>query len=193
MMADEASTEEKAAGRVSSVDRAYAELRVRIEINRYPPGYSALENELARELGMSRTSVREALIRLQQEGLVDVGPWRGMQVLGLSPTDMKEIYEVIAGAEAVALHILAERVPSVELAFALGEPVGRMERALEAKTSTRGLHAEDFHRALFRLCGNRRLKDVGVSHLERTRRALLHAAPAPHAGRSAPPRTIAAW
>lgn len=64
MMADEASTKEKAAGRVSLVDRAYTELRVRIEINRYPPGNSALENELARELGMSRTSVRKALIRL---------------------------------------------------------------------------------------------------------------------------------
>ena len=169
-MSGEAAT--KTVGRVSLVDRAYAELRARIETNRYPPGHSALENELARELGMSRTPVREALIRLQQEGLVDVRPRRGMQVLGLSPADMKEIYEVIAGAEAVAVHLLAERGPSAELAHMLGEPVGRMERALEADDlDAWAATDEDFHRVLFRLCDNARLEGVGVSHLERTRRA----------------------
>ena len=162
----------RSSGRVSLVDRAYAELRARIETNRYPPGHSALEKELAGELGMSRTPVREALIRLQQEGLVEVRPRRGMQVLGLSPSDMKDIYEVIAGAEAVAVNLLAERAPDPEIARALGEPVAQMERALEADDLDAWAAAdEDFHRALFQLCGNGRLEDVGVAHLDRTRRA----------------------
>lgn len=123
---------------------------------------------------------------------MDVGPRRGIQVPGLSSTDMKEIYEVIAGTETVAVHILAERVPSVELALALGEPVGRMASAGSGDIDAWAAAAEDFHRALFRLCGNRRLEDVGVSHLERTRRARffplrLRRPPA----RSAPPRTVA--
>lgn len=159
-------------GRTSRVEEAYAELKARIETNRYPPGHTALENELAEELGMSRTPVREALIRLQQEGLVDVRPRRGMQVLGLSPQDMREIYEIIAGHEAVAVHLLASRGPSAALGAMLEEPVGRMERALEAgDLETWAAADEDFHRALFRSCGNSRLEGEGISHLDRTRRA----------------------
>jgi DNA-binding GntR family transcriptional regulator len=161
-----------AGARISRVEKAYSELKARIETNRYPPGHTALENELAEELGMSRTPVREALIRLQQEGLVDVRPRRGMQVLGLSPQDMREIYEVIAGAEAVAVHLLAQQGSSAELETALGEPVARMERTLEAGDLEAWAAAdENFHRALFRLCGNSRLESVGISHLDRTRRA----------------------
>ncbi len=172
MKADGATTASRPQGRMSRVDEAYAELKSRIETNRYPPGHAALENELAQDLGMSRTPVREALVRLQQEGLVDVRPRRGMQVLGLSPQDMREIYEMIAGCEAVAVHLLASQGPSEEVGTALGEPVDRMERALEAGDLEGWAAAdEDFHRALFRLCGNSRLESEGVSLLDRTRRA----------------------
>jgi DNA-binding GntR family transcriptional regulator len=85
---------------------------------------------------------------------------------------MREIYEVIAGAEAVAVHLLAEQGPSAELGETLGRPVERMERALEAGDLEAWAAAdEDFHRALFRLCGNQRLETIGVSHLDRTHRA----------------------
>ena len=167
-----ATTASRPRGRMSRADEAYAELKSRIETNRYPPGHAALENELANELGMSRTPVREALVRLQQEGLVDVRPRRGMQVLGLSPQDMREIYEIIAGCEAVAVHLLASQGPSEELGAALGEPVGRMERTLETGDLEGWAAAdEDFHRALFSMCGNSRLEGEGVSLLDRTRRA----------------------
>lgn len=54
------------------VDLAYERIRRRILDNEWPPGHRALEQEVALALGMSRTPVREALIRLQNDGLVEV-------------------------------------------------------------------------------------------------------------------------
>ena len=63
-----------AAAAGSMVDQAYLAIRERILDNHWAPGYRALEQALALELGMSRTPVREALIRLQNEGLIEVVP-----------------------------------------------------------------------------------------------------------------------
>ena len=60
--------------RLSLVDEAYEQIRRRILDNVWPPGHRALEQEVALALGMSRTPVREALMRLQNEGLVEVDP-----------------------------------------------------------------------------------------------------------------------
>ena len=72
---------------VSLVDTAYEWIRRRILDNVWPPGHRALEQEVALELGMSRTPVREALVRLQNDGLVEVVPRHGMRVLPVSPQD----------------------------------------------------------------------------------------------------------
>lgn len=160
----------RAAG--SRADDAYRQLKQRIETNVYPAGHVALEQELAEELSMSRTPVREALIRLEQEGFVVVRPRRGMRVLGLSATDMRDIYEVIAGVEAVAVNLLAKRSLTADEAAALSEPVAAMEAALDADDLDAWARADEaFHGALFALCGNERLASVGLAHLERTRRA----------------------
>ena len=88
--------------RPSLVDEAYQKLRLRILNDELPPGAQALEQEIADALGISRTPVREALIRLEKEGLVEVLPRRGMRVLPLSPTDMREIYELLYSLEPTA-------------------------------------------------------------------------------------------
>ncbi|MCB2002734.1 MAG: winged helix-turn-helix transcriptional regulator, partial [Rhodoferax sp.] len=64
----------------SLVDAAYDQIRRRILDNVWPPGHRALEQEVALELGMSRTPVREALLQLQNEGLVEVIPRHGVRV-----------------------------------------------------------------------------------------------------------------
>ncbi|MGB8432886.1 MAG: GntR family transcriptional regulator, partial [Burkholderiales bacterium] len=63
----------------SRVEATYQRLRAQILDNTLPPGFRALEQELADRLGISRTPVREALIRLEKEGLVEVIPRHGMQ------------------------------------------------------------------------------------------------------------------
>ena len=87
---------------------------------------------------MSRTPVREALIRLQKEGLVDVIPRHGMRVLPVSPTDMKEIYEILTALEAMAAELLAKRKPSDAELAPLERASRDMARASAPTTSRRG-------------------------------------------------------
>ena len=71
------------------VEQAYRLIRQRILDNVYPAGYRALEREFAAELGLSRTPVREALLRLQAEGLIELIPRHGARVLPVSAVDMR--------------------------------------------------------------------------------------------------------
>ena len=97
---------------LSLVDAAYEQIRQRILDNAWPPGHRALEQEVALALGMSRTPVREALMRLQGEGLVEVVPRHGMRVLPVSPTDMREIYEILTALECMAAELVARKKPT---------------------------------------------------------------------------------
>src|SRR5664279_1680646 len=81
------------------VEQAYRAIRQPIVDNVYPPGYRALELEFADDLKISRTPVREALQRLQAEGLVEIIPRHGARVLPVSPDDMREIYQVLIALE----------------------------------------------------------------------------------------------
>src|SRR3954447_8668277 len=98
---------EEAARKPSLVDDAYAALKEAIRENTFPPGYQGSEQEIATRLGMSRTPVHEAIIRLQEEGLVRVLPKRGVVVLALSPDDMREVYDVIIALEGMAAGLIA--------------------------------------------------------------------------------------
>src|SRR4030095_12009583 len=89
--------------RESFVDRAYREIRRRILNNEYPPAHQILEQELAADLGMSRTPVREALVRLQNERFVQLLPRHGMRVVPLSIRELREVYEVLTSLELTAI------------------------------------------------------------------------------------------
>ena len=91
----------------SLVADAYRSLKDAIRDNVFAPGFQGSEQEIALRLGMSRTPVHEALIRLQEEGLVRVLPKRGVMVCALSPDDMREVYDVIIALEGVAAELLA--------------------------------------------------------------------------------------
>ena len=74
-------------------ESAYSVLKHEIMENALSPGYQEMESELALRLGMSRTPVREAAIRLSKEGLVEIIPRKGIRVKPVSVNDMKEIYD----------------------------------------------------------------------------------------------------
>ncbi len=171
------------APRGSRVDDAYRALRQRILDNAYPPGYQALEQTLADELGLSRTPVREALIRLQKEGLVDVVPRHGMRVLPVSPTDMKEIYEILSALESTAAELLAKRQPSDAELAPLERASRDMSRALRADDLEAWADADErFHRQLIELAGNRLLVQTVLNfwdRAQRVRRLTLRLRPKP--------------
>src|SRR6185437_16142801 len=74
------------------------------------PGVHLQEPVLAQKFGVSRVPVREALVRLEHEGLVRSEPRRGSFVIGFTASDVQEIYEIRQFIETHAGRLAAERV-----------------------------------------------------------------------------------
>ncbi|NNE80721.1 MAG: GntR family transcriptional regulator [Silicimonas sp.] len=162
------------AAKSSRVDDAYERLKYEIRTNRMPPGYQAPEPEIALRLGMSRTPVREALIRLEAEGLVELIPRRGARVLPIQADDMREIYEILTALEPDAAARLADRRPSDAELAPLEQATRDMETALESEDLDTWAEADDrFHVALLDLQGNRRLKSFVMSLYDQAHRARI--------------------
>jgi DNA-binding GntR family transcriptional regulator len=158
----------------SLVESAYRTMRQRILDNVWPPGYRALEQKLALELGMSRTPVREALSRLQREGLVEVIPRHGMSVLPVSAEDMRDIYEMLTALEAMAAELAVRRKPSEAQLKPLLTASRDMGRALQADDLDAWAAADErFHRHLVVLSGNRLLIDAVQNCWDRAHRARM--------------------
>lgn len=158
----------------SRVYGAYRQIKDRILNNVYSPGFQALELELARDLGMSRTPVREALILLANEGLIEVIPRRGMRVVPLSQGDMQEIYQVLTALETMAVELTARRLPSDPDLTPMREALDDMDRALEADELEAWAEADErYHRSILDLCDNTRLATMAGAVMDQGRRARM--------------------
>ena len=175
-MAMTAEVIDAAAKKPSLVDDAYGKLKDAIRENEFPPGYQGSEQEIASRLGMSRTPVHEAVIRLQEEGLVRVLPRRGVVVCAISADDMREIYGVIIALESAAAEVLAER-PSQERLLKVRELEAAnkvMETALKNDDLTAWAKAdESFHRLLIEHTGNQRLLRMYHTIMDQSHRARM--------------------
>ncbi|MFN0263088.1 GntR family transcriptional regulator [Tepidamorphus sp. 3E244] len=156
-------------------ERAYHELKRRIMYGELAPGVRMLENDVAVLLDMSRTPVREAMIRLADEGLIEVRPRRGMEVLGITVDDLEEIYAVRLPLEAAAVELAATRGLEPEERTCLEEAQALMDQALSAGDTRTWSEADDaFHGGLVKASRNRRLAtilDTLQVQLHRGRRA----------------------
>jgi DNA-binding GntR family transcriptional regulator len=124
---------------------------------RLEPGRRLKEEELARELGISRTPVREALLMLQAEDLVVASPNRGATVRVHDAADLDDLYELRALLEGHAARRAAERVSGVEL-DSLRESCDRFE-ALSPDDDLPGLVRENlfFHNTILEVSASTRL------------------------------------
>lgn len=111
--------------------RVYERLRDDIVSGLLRPGDQLVEARLAGDLGVSKTPVREALIRLQRDGLVSIEPYRGARVLEPSADDVREIVELRELLECHVARRLAETQPQSAIA-ALAATVTRGRQALAA-------------------------------------------------------------
>lgn len=160
--------------RRSLAEEAYAAIKAEIVTNRLPPGAQRLEEELAIQLGMSRTPVREAIIRLEREGLVDIVPRRGVRVRPLTKRDVREITEVLTCLETQAAERLAGRRLAPHEIARLEQAIADMDAALEADDTDAWAQADyGFHRSLIELCGNRHLEEIGLNFLDKAHRFRL--------------------
>jgi len=94
---------------LGSSDSAYRGIRRAIVEGRYAPGARLVEQALSEELSLSRTPVREALRRLEVEGLVASRRHRGMVVATATEEDIRDLYELRARLEAYAAELAAQR------------------------------------------------------------------------------------
>jgi DNA-binding GntR family transcriptional regulator len=160
--------------RLSLVESAYTELKRRIVDNVYPPNQRILEQELAEDLGMSRTPVREALIRLEKDGLIELIPRQGMRVLPLSIEDMKHIYEALTCLEPAAAEMFAKRKPDADELVPLKQAVRDMDQALADQDLDAWAEADErYHRYLLEHCGNPRIAAMALGVMDVVRRARL--------------------
>ncbi len=162
---------------------AYHDLKAMIIDGRLVPGEMILEQELAERLEMSRTPVREALIRLEQEGMLEIKPRRGARVLPISVDDMREIYQLLTVLEATAAHAAAARKLDPNELADLEAAVADMDASLAADDMDAWAEADArFHALLVAASGNRRLMAVVatmVDQSQRVRRLTVHLRPKP--------------
>jgi DNA-binding GntR family transcriptional regulator len=183
-------SDESQAGETGRADAAYRFLRNAILSNELPAGFQAAENEIAAQLGMSRTPVHEAMARLQEEGFVQILPRKGILVKALSPADLFEIYDILIALEGAAAERLASgQVEGADqIADALDGRTAEMEGALQDGDLDLWAEADQaFHDLLVTRCGNGRIRRMaatvaGQSH--RARRLTLYLRPPPVASAS---------
>ena len=168
---------------LSNTQRALKSLREMIFSGELAPGSDHLESELAEKLGFSRTPVREAALMLENQGLLELRPRKGVRILPVSPEDMSEIYDVLTELESLAARRAAERGLRSDQLAVLASAISDMERALASDDLEQWAEADDrFHRELVRLGGNSRVISIFElmnDQVRRARKVTLFMRPAP--------------
>jgi len=148
-------------GRPFESDRVHAWLRQSILTMVIVPGAALAESEIATRFGTSRTPVREALLRLAEEGLVDIRPQRGTYVSRMNLARLEEALFLRDAVEGAVLRRLAGGDARARVASELTEHVDRHEAAVDAHDLPGTLDGDAaFHRALVQAGGMPGLWDV---------------------------------
>ncbi|MGK7377386.1 GntR family transcriptional regulator [Planococcus sp. 1R117A] len=153
--------------------RAYHIIRIAIRDLILLPGQTILEREMAEALQMSRTPVREALVRLETEGMVRIIPRRGFIVEPIEKEDLKQIYEIVERLDGLAVSLATMRVDMEEVAQ-LELLIEQQEDALEQKKLKEWAVLDfQFHDLIIDYAKNKRLRTVIDSHSDQLYRARL--------------------
>ena len=165
-MSESSSSEIRVIERSDSVrQRVHDEILRLVVRGTLPPGSNITERKLSSQLGVSRTPVREALVSLEQDGLIYTDPIRGFFVQRLTLAEVEETYPILWTLEQLALKATGNLSDSLLLDL----------RALNNEMARPNLDPEEgidldnrWHRALVSECGNDRL----INLITRTKRAI---------------------
>ncbi|WP_082220336.1 GntR family transcriptional regulator [Domibacillus robiginosus] len=153
--------------------RAYHIIRLAIRDLILPPGKTILEREMAEVLQMSRTPVREALVRLETEGMVRLIPRRGFIVEPIETEDLKQIYEIVETLDGLAVSLATAKVGEAEI-DELELLIEQQEEALEQENLKKWAMLDDqFHHLIIDYAKNKRLRTVIDTHSDQLYRARL--------------------
>ena len=138
-------------------DVVFQTLRQAILRGELKPGERLMEVRLAKKLGVSRTPIREAIRKLELEGLVLMIPRRGAEVAEITEKSMRDVLEVRRALEVLAVSLSCDRI-SGEQIEALKEAAEEFDRSLTSDDVTRTAESDvHFHDIIYRSTDNQRL------------------------------------
>ena len=141
-------------------DIVFSALREGILSGELKPGERLMEVQLAEEMGVSRTPVREAIRKLELEGLVVMIPRKGAYVAGLTLKDVADVFEIRGSLEGLAAGLASERITDEEI-----EELENLLKELQVAVKEGDLDTTikkdaDFHQVLFNATRNERLAQM---------------------------------
>ena len=138
-------------------DVVFKKLRNEILLGQLKPGERLMEIHLAQRLGVSRTPIREAIRKLELEGLVTMIPRRGAEVAQISEKNLKDVLEVRAALERLAVRLACERMDQ-EAVAELGTACDHFAEVTGTKDMAAITQADvELHDVIIRSTGNRKL------------------------------------
>lgn len=146
---------------MSAARKAYETIRSDIVEGRYAPGDRITEAEVAATAAVSRTPVREALHRLEAEGLIRFVPNQGAFVASWAADEAEEIFELRARLECYAAELCAERANDAEIANLRALAEKQVDAACQRRRGFLNRIAElntEFHEAVLNACHSEQLR-----------------------------------
>ncbi len=138
-------------------DVVFNTLRQAILTGELKPGERLMEIHLANRLGVSRTPIREAIRKLELEGLVTMIPRRGAEVAQITEKSMSDVLEVRRAMDALCAELACERITEEGLAQ-LKDACGQFERAVHTRDVKKIAQADvELHDIILQATGNKRL------------------------------------
>lgn len=149
-------------------EKVYDQLRADMISCRLAPGTDIRENELALRFGVSKSPVRDALMRLEREGLVITLPRQGYRVAPVSVADVQDMFHLRDALERACMERIVRRASDAQLA-----QLDRF-RTFDGATWDGGFVAynRDFHHTLARIAGNARMRDQLIDLIDQMERAV---------------------
>lgn len=138
--------------------QVFDKIRSDILNGKYKRGEELVESSIGKELGISRTPVREAIRQLELEGLVQLVPNKGAFVTGISEKDVRDIYLIRARLEGLAARMAAKNI-TAELLDAMEETVVLSEYHAKKEHYEQVCEMDSkFHKLLYKASGSRILE-----------------------------------
>ena len=141
-------------------EMVYEELKMEILTGAIIPGTRMMEVELAEEMGVSRTPIREAIRKLEKEGLVTIEPRRGAYASMISTEDMVEILEVRQDLEGLAAFFAADRMKPEQLDELKVVSANYNNAVLQGNMEDMIKHDTKVHRIIVDSCHNKILEQM---------------------------------
>ncbi|QRP43539.1 GntR family transcriptional regulator [Amycolatopsis sp. FDAARGOS 1241] len=160
-----------------AADRAYRLTKELVLTGELPGGHLFSEGEIAERLGVSRTPVREAFLRLQVEGLLNLIPKRGAVVVPVPPGEAEDVLDAREAVEGAAVRRLVRRPDLIPDALEQLRAVLGTQRGHAEAGDLHGFAEADelFHRTIVAAGGNALLLDFYATLADRQRRMNVHA------------------